>query len=165
MNVATHSLNLHANLLIVNAVGVLITGKPGIGKTALSLGLVDRGHSLVADDVVDMTLENQILMGSSPTLRPCLWLPEMGMLDIQHIFGPTATTAKTPIHLIIHLTQYHKYHANQDPRYPHREIVTLLDTPISQYTLSVNRHPNLALSVETLMRMHVIKEPAATHPL
>lgn len=57
----------HATCVEVRGKGVLISGKPGIGKSSLALQLIDRGALLVADDQTFITLENENLLASPPS--------------------------------------------------------------------------------------------------
>src|SRR6185295_6343166 len=61
-------MHLHSVLLDVFGLGVLIVGESGIGKSECALDLIDRGHRLVADDVVEIKRMADALMGSSPDL-------------------------------------------------------------------------------------------------
>ncbi|MFN8091381.1 MAG: hypothetical protein U0599_03990 [Vicinamibacteria bacterium] len=58
-------LHLHAVLLDVFGLGVLILGESGIGKSECALDLIDRGHRLVADDVVEVKRMGDVLVGAS----------------------------------------------------------------------------------------------------
>lgn len=57
---------LHATCVALNGKGVLITGPSGCGKSDLALRLLERGARLVADDQVEVTLENGVLTATSP---------------------------------------------------------------------------------------------------
>src|SRR5690606_18733805 len=50
---------LHGSLVDVYGIGVLLVGKSGIGKSEVSLDLIERGHRLVADDVVVVTKKGE----------------------------------------------------------------------------------------------------------
>jgi HPr kinase/phosphorylase len=57
--------SIHGSLVDVYGVGMLVTGKSGIGKSEVALDLVERGHRLVADDVVIVTrTAEDILVGN-----------------------------------------------------------------------------------------------------
>lgn len=60
---------IHGVLVDIYGVGVLITGKSGVGKSETALELVKRGHRLVADDCVEIRQEDQdTLVGNAPDL-------------------------------------------------------------------------------------------------
>ncbi len=95
---------LHANLARVNGHGVLILGEPGSGKSSLSLELVKRGHQLVADDLVLLSLEKKTgrLVGRAPKSGlGLLHQRDHGVIDIKKKFGPHAIAAKTTIDVIV----------------------------------------------------------------
>ncbi|HDI52480.1 MAG TPA: HPr kinase/phosphorylase, partial [Bacteroidetes bacterium] len=59
------STTIHGTLVDVYGIGVLLTGRSGIGKSEIALDLVERGHRLVADDVVTITSRaNEVLIGT-----------------------------------------------------------------------------------------------------
>ena len=60
-------LHLHSVLMDVFGLGVLIVGESGIGKSECALDLIDRGHRLVADDVVEIKRMADALVGARPT--------------------------------------------------------------------------------------------------
>src|SRR5262245_58732530 len=81
--------NLHGSLVDVYGVGLLFTGRSAIGKSETALDLVERGHRLVADDVVTITRRHgDILIGTGHhLLRPLMEIRGLGIIDVQSIFG------------------------------------------------------------------------------
>lgn len=80
---------IHGSLVDVYGIGVLITGRSGIGKSEVALDLVARGHRLAADDVVTVVRQTEgILMGmGNETLRYDMEIRGVGIIDIQDVFG------------------------------------------------------------------------------
>ncbi len=76
-------LHLHSVLLDVFGLGVLILGESGIGKSECALDLIDRGHRLVADDVVEVKRMGDVLVGASPDLTR-YHMELRGLGDPQH---------------------------------------------------------------------------------
>ncbi|MBN2690094.1 MAG: hypothetical protein JXR42_05835 [Gammaproteobacteria bacterium] len=96
--------SIHGTLLAVFGVGVLLTGKPSSGKSSLALSLLDRGHKLVADDLVLLDKKKSALFGYAPKAGfGFLHSRDLGMLDIAKLFSDNAIQEKTEIHLIINL--------------------------------------------------------------
>src|SRR3982074_3426183 len=77
------------SMVDILGVGVLIRGDSGIGKSECALGLIERGYSLVADDVTRITsLENRELMATAPDLtRNHMEVRGIGIINIASIFG------------------------------------------------------------------------------
>ena len=83
---------LHGVLMSVHHTGLLIQGLPGIGKSSLALALLEQGHALVADDVINLEHHGTAIVGSSPAmLSGLLHHRELGMIDVSQLFGDTAT--------------------------------------------------------------------------
>ena len=81
--------NVHGSLVDVYGVGLLLTGKSGIGKSECALDLVERGHRLVADDAVTVTRRHgNVLIGTgNALLRHHMEIRGIGIIDVQSIFG------------------------------------------------------------------------------
>lgn len=96
---------LHASLVDVYGVGLLLTGKAGIGKSEIALDLVERGHRLVADDVVVVTRQQgNILIGSgTDVVKHFMEIRGVGLVDTQAMFGIRAIRFQKRIELIVHM--------------------------------------------------------------
>ncbi|MCD4828547.1 MAG: HPr(Ser) kinase/phosphatase [Candidatus Cloacimonetes bacterium] len=96
--------SLHGTLVDVFGVGILITGSSGIGKSECALDLVERGHRLIADDLVKITLQNNTLMGTPA--RDAGWFMEIrgvGIVDIERMFGIQAVRLRKQIEVQVEL--------------------------------------------------------------
>ncbi|MEK7264003.1 MAG: HPr(Ser) kinase/phosphatase, partial [Bacteroidota bacterium] len=80
---------VHGAFVDVYGVGVLLTGKSGIGKSEIALDLIERGHRLVADDVVTITRKGEgILMGTgNEIVKHILEIRGLGFVDVRSMFG------------------------------------------------------------------------------
>jgi HPr kinase/phosphorylase len=80
---------VHGSLVDVYGVGLLFTGKSAIGKSETALDLVERGHRLVADDVVTVTRRHgDLIIGTgNQLLRHHMEIRGLGIIDVQSIFG------------------------------------------------------------------------------
>ncbi len=80
---------VHGTLVDVYGVGLLFSGRSGIGKSECALDLIERGHRLVADDIVEITCTNEgLLIGRyRDVLRHHLEIRGVGVIDVQAIFG------------------------------------------------------------------------------
>ena len=150
----------HGVFLDVFEVGVLLTGKSGLGKSELALELISRGHSLVADDAVELprtapeTLEGRC----PPMLRDFLEVRGVGVLNIRHMFGETAIRPKKTLRLIINLVLADdEYMKTLDRLSIRTETETILNVPIRSVTLPVAAGRNLAVLVEAAVRNYILQ--------
>ncbi len=97
--------NLHATLVDVYGTGMLLTGKSGIGKSEVALDLVERGHRLVADDVVTISRKaDRILMGQgNDTLQHLMEIRGLGIVDVRQIYGISAVRMQKRVEMIVEL--------------------------------------------------------------
>ena len=102
-------LQIHASLVEVHRVGVLVQGESGVGKSECALELVQRGHKLVADDVVRLELgqtdaSEPVVIGRSPELiRHYMELRGVGLLQIEELYGADAVLDHVQLDLICRL--------------------------------------------------------------
>lgn len=99
------STNVHGTLVDVYGVGLLYTGKSGIGKSEVALDLVERGHRLVADDVVRVirTAADVILGRGSELLGHHMEIRGVGIIDVEELFGIRAIRLQKRIEVEVHL--------------------------------------------------------------
>lgn len=98
-------ITLHGSLVDVYGIGLLITGRAGIGKSEIALDLVERGHRLVADDVVVGTRKAEgILMGSGTDLaQHFMEIRGLGLIDVRAMFGVRAIRYQKRIEVIVQM--------------------------------------------------------------
>ncbi len=103
-------LSIHGSFIDVYGVGMLFVGKSGIGKSEVALDLVERGHRLVADDVVILTKKGEgILMGSGTELvKHFMEIRGIGIIDIRSMFGVRAIRYQKRLEVIIELEIWNK---------------------------------------------------------
>jgi HPr kinase/phosphorylase len=90
---------LHGTCVEINGKAVLMTGKPGVGKSSLALQLIDRGAVLIADDQTLVKLEEGILMTSPP---PSL----KGLLEVRGIgICPFPYREQSPLALCVDICE------------------------------------------------------------
>ena len=99
---------IHGNLLDIFGLGVLLIGESGVGKSECAIELVARGHRLVADDVMEISLvENEVLLGSCPEkVRYLMELRGIGVIDIKALFGVGSVRESKKIELVIKLEHW-----------------------------------------------------------
>jgi len=96
---------IHGSLVDVYGVGMLFVGKSGIGKSEVALDLVERGHRLVADDVVILTKKGEgIIMGSGTDLTAhFMEIRGIGIIDVRSMFGVRAIRFQKRVEVVIDL--------------------------------------------------------------
>ncbi len=98
---------MHGVLVDVFGVGILITGKSGVGKSEIALELVNRGHRLIADDSVIIKNINEQLIGKSPEkIRYYMEIRGIGIINIQRMFGPGAVRPDKGVDIIAELSPW-----------------------------------------------------------
>lgn len=100
--------DLHATLVDVYGVGLMFTGRSGIGKSECALDLIERGHRLVADDIVEITrTPEDVLIGTyRQVLRHHLEIRGVGVIDVQSIFGIRAIRMQKRIEVEVQLQEW-----------------------------------------------------------
>ncbi|MDO4997603.1 MAG: HPr(Ser) kinase/phosphatase [Neisseria sp.] len=150
----------HGVFLDVFEVGVLITGQSGLGKSELALELLTRGHSLIADDAVELHRTGpETLEGRCPAmLRDFLEVRGLGVLNIRHMFGEPSIRPKKVLQLIIHLVMADDDYMKQLDRLSIRtETESILNVNIPSVTLPVAVGRNLAVLVEAAVRNYILQ--------
>ncbi len=99
---------LHGSFVDVYGVGMLFMGRSGIGKSEIALDLIERGHRLVADDVVMLTKKREtVLMGTGTNLvRHFMEIRGLGIIDIRQMFGIRAIRFQKRLEIIVFLKEY-----------------------------------------------------------
>ncbi len=86
-----NSLTAHGVFLEILGLGVLLTGASGIGKSELALGLIYMGHRLIADDSLELSREQEHLIGRCPPLlQDYLEVRGLGLINVRAMFGDSA---------------------------------------------------------------------------
>jgi HPr kinase/phosphorylase len=149
---------LHGVLVEVYGVGTLLIGPSGIGKSECALFLVERGHRLIADDLVELTrLPNAAVLGSpAPLLRHHLEIRGVGILNIRDLFGATAVRDEARVDLVVELC-----HWREDEAYERLGLddqhTELLGTKVSRLRIPVRPGRDMGVLLEMAARNHLLK--------
>ncbi|MGA9226651.1 MAG: HPr(Ser) kinase/phosphatase [Mesobacillus sp.] len=140
---------VHGVLVDIYGIGVLITGKSGVGKSETALELVKRGHRLVADDCVEIRQEDiGNLIGNSPELiEHLLEIRGLGILNVMTLFGAGAVRSHKRITLIINLEIWDQK-KSYDRLGLDEETMKIIDTDVTKLTIPVRPGRNLAVIIE-----------------
>jgi HPr kinase/phosphorylase len=101
-------ITVHGSLVDVYGCGLLFTGRSAIGKSETALDLVERGHRLVADDVVTITRRHgDVLIGTgNQLLRHHMEIRGLGIIDVQSIFGIRAIRLQKRVEVQVNLIDW-----------------------------------------------------------
>jgi HPr kinase/phosphorylase len=150
--------SVHGSLVDVYGVGMLVTGKSGIGKSEVALDLVERGHRLVADDVVLITrTAEDILIGKGREISEHhIELRGVGLVDVKKVFGIRSVRVQKRIEVEICLQ---KWDDRKDwERTGLDEIKTsILDVEIPLINLPINPGKNMTVICETIAMNELLK--------
>ncbi|MDQ1266430.1 MAG: HPr kinase/phosphorylase [Bacteroidota bacterium] len=99
---------VHGSFVDVHGVGILFVGRSGIGKSEIALDLVERGHRLVADDIVMLTKKREtILMGTGTSLvQHFMEIRGLGIIDIRQMFGIRSIRFQKRLEIIVLLEEW-----------------------------------------------------------
>ncbi len=149
---------VHGVLVDIYGIGVLITGKSGVGKSETALELVKKGHRLVADDCVEIRQEGETtLVGKAPPLiNHLLEIRGIGIIDIMTLFGASAVRKHKRISLVIDLETW-----DPDKTYDRlgleTETMKIIDTELPKLTIPVRPGRNLSVIIEVAAMNHRLK--------
>ena len=149
---------LHASLSDVFGVGLLFIGRSGIGKSECVLDLVERGHRLVADDVVMVTRRGtEILLGRGHELqRHYMEIRGVGLVDVPSVFGIRAVRQQKRIEVVVELVDWDPELAI-DRTGLDREGTTILDVTLPKITVPLNPGKNITVISEVIAMNHLLK--------
>jgi HPr kinase/phosphorylase len=148
---------LHGSLVDVYGVGLLIQGRSGIGKSEIALDLVERGHRLVADDVVELIRRGDVLIGRGRDhLRHFMEIRGLGIINVMDIFGIRAVRIQKRIEVVVQLKDWDP---NRDwDRVGLDEHKTeLLGVKITQVTIPIFPGKNITVISETIALNFMLK--------
>jgi len=159
-NLFADVITIHGVFMEVTAIGVLVTGPSGIGKSELALELITRGHRLVADDAPQFSrIAPDIINGSCPpTLQDFLEVRGIGIINVRELFGDNVIKINKYLRLVVRLEPMDKERLMKidrlDGTYKTRRI---LDIEIPEITVPVTPGRNLAVLVECAARNHMLR--------
>ena len=150
--------NLHGSLADVFGVGLLFTGMSGIGKSECVLDLVERGHRLVADDLVMVTKRStDVLIGRGHELsHHYMEIRGVGLIDIPKIFGIHAVRQQKRIEVIVVLEKW-DHLAAVDRTGLDGESTTILDVELPKITVPLNPGKNITVIAEVIAMNHLLR--------
>ena len=147
---------MHASLADVFGVGLLFLGRSGIGKSECVLDLVERGHRLVADDLVHITRSgNDVLIGRGHELaRHYMEIRGVGLIDIRELFGVRAVRQQKRIEVVVQLDDWDTSR-EYDGTGLDGQTTQVLDVALPLVTVPLNPGKNLTVICEVVAMNHL----------
>jgi len=148
----------HGSMIDVYGIGVLFIGRSGIGKSEVSLDLVERGHRLVADDVVRIRREgSNVLIGTGhELLEHHLEVRGIGILDVRRMFGIRAIRAQKRLEVVVELVEWDS-HESYERLGINDQSVQILGVDIPYIKLPIFPGKNITVLVEVIALNQLLK--------
>jgi len=149
---------LHGSLADVFGVGLLFIGQSGIGKSECVLDLVERGHRLVADDLVITTRRgNDVLIGRGHELqRHYMEIRGIGLVDIPSIFGIRAVRQQKRIEVVVQLEEWDQS-AVVDRTGLDGQTTEILGVELPKIRVPLNPGKNITVIAEVIAMNHLLR--------
>lgn len=152
------SMSMHGVLIEVSGIGVLISGKSGMGKSETAMELIHRGHRLIADDnVIIKRIQDEIIGTSPDKIRHFMEIRGIGIIDVRSMFGVGSVLKEKSIDLVIELEVWKK-----DIEYDRLGLGSKYENffgiDIPKLTMPVMPGRNLAIVVEVAARNERLKK-------
>ena len=151
-------LTVHGSLVDVYGIGLLLTGPAGIGKSEMALDLVERGHRLVADDVVMATRTGEsVVMGAGTDLGGhFMEIRGLGIVDVQAMFGVRAIRHQKRIELVVKI---HPWDENEEytriGMVTEQESILGVDLPVVKLPITPGK--NVTVICEVIAMNHLLR--------
>ncbi|MFQ5688968.1 MAG: HPr(Ser) kinase/phosphatase [Gemmatimonadota bacterium] len=149
---------IHGSLADVFGVGLLFLGRSGIGKSECVLDLVERGHRLVADDVVLVQRRgNDVLIGRGHELqRHHMEIRGIGIIDVRALFGIRAVRQQKRIEVVVQLEDW-RDDATYDRTGLAADTSTILDVELPKVCVPLNPGKNITVISEVVAMNHLLR--------
>lgn len=154
----TSQIIIHGSCVDVYGIGLLFTGKSGIGKSEIALDLIERGHRLVADDVVIIAKKGEgVLMGSGTSLtKHIMEIRGLGIIDVSRIFGIRSIRYQKRIEVIVELENWDKDRA-YDRTGLDSSTLSLLSVDVELIKLPIFPGKNITVIAEVIALNYLCK--------
>jgi len=154
----SEQLTVHGSLVDVYGIGLLLTGAAGIGKSEMALDLVERGHRLVADDVVMATRKGAgVVMGAGTDLgEHFMEIRGLGIIDVKAMFGVRAIRYQKRIEVVVSIHPW-----DEDEEYTRIGMVTetesILGVELPLVKLPITPGKNVTVICEVIAMNHLLR--------
>lgn len=148
----------HGTFIEAFGVGVLIQGDSSIGKSEAALGLMEKGHRLISDDVVKLRLrKDSIIEGCGPELnKHMMEIRGIGIINVAHLYGAVCVRGAKSLDLIVKLEEWDDQ-AFYDRIGLDEKFIEMLGVNIPYHILPVKPGRDVVLLIETIVLNHRLK--------
>jgi HPr kinase/phosphorylase len=153
------SVTMHGTLVEVFGVGLLIQGESSVGKSEAALGLIERGHRLISDDIVRVKKkEGSYLVGSGPELtRHLMEIRGIGIINVAHLYGAVCVRPDKGIDIIVKLEPWDDQHF-YDRVGLDEKFIDVLGISVPYHILPVKPGRDVVLLLETIALNHRLRD-------
>jgi len=150
--------HLHGSLADVYGVGLLFVGDSGVGKSECVLDLVERGHRVVADDLIIVQRRGaDVLIGEGHELQGHhMEIRGLGIIDIKALFGIRATRRRKRIEVVVKLENWDEQTAYTRTGLDQEEM-EILGVKVPKVTIPLNPGKNITVISEVVAMNHLLK--------
>jgi HPr kinase/phosphorylase len=141
--------SIHGVLVEVSGIGILLLGDSGVGKSETALELIERGHRLVADDVVEIRCVGNILIGAGANkiIGHHMEIRGLGIINITHLFGVGAIRDNKRIQMVVMLEEWDS-EKSYDRLGTEESYMELLGVSIPKIEIPVKPGRNIPIIIE-----------------
>ena len=155
-SLAPHT-TLHGSLADVYGVGLLVMGRSGVGKSECVLDLVERGHRLVADDLVLVSRHGNVLLGRGHERQQHhMEIRGIGIIDIKTLFGIRAIRVQKRIEVIVQLEHWDTNREYQRTGLE-EDSLDILGVDVPRLTVPLNPGKNITVVSEVIAMNHLLR--------
>lgn len=151
------SVTEHGVLMEVFGVGILLTGKSGVGKSETAMELIKRGHRLIADDnVIIKEIANELYGTAPEIIRYFMELRGIGIINVKSMYGSGSVLDEKMIQLIIQLENWQQG-KEYDRIGDEMSTASYFGISVPKLTIPVSPGRNLAIIIEVAARNFRLK--------
>lgn len=147
---------IHGSMVDVYGVGILISGKSGIGKSEVALDLIERGHRIVSDDVIILTRKSNVLIAAPTEMnKHYMEIRGLGIIDVLSMFGIRAIRYQKRLEVILHLSLWDETQYVERTGL-NRDTMSVLGVDIPVITLPITPGKNITVIAEVIAMNHLL---------
>jgi HPr kinase/phosphorylase len=152
------SLEIHGTMVDVFGLGVLLSGASGVGKSETALGLIERRHRLIGDDLIRVVRQGDGLMTSAVQMtRHHIEIRGIGILNIAHMFGIVSVKETKRLDMVVELEGW-----SREQEYDRLGLdwhySDFLGIKVPHHKLPVKPGRDLVLLIETMALNHRLRQ-------